>query len=80
MTKRELLNSLHASDLSNDAIAEIAALYADAERWRFVRAADADNDEPYVAIQRRDSWGKSASQWLMHNDADAAVDKARLRA
>ena len=37
MTRDELLDALHPTELSNDVIAEIAALYDDAQRYRLIR-------------------------------------------
>jgi hypothetical protein len=73
MQPSELGGYILASDY--DALSrKCEGLERDAARWRAVRIADADNDEPYVARHRVDSWGNSKTEWLMHNDADAAID------
>lgn len=48
----------------------------DAKRYRFLREADADAELPYVAIQRIGSWGNWKTDWLMGDEADAAIDAA----
>lgn len=48
----------------------------DAGRWRFVRSANADDGQPFIAQWHTNDWGRHAVRWLAGDEADAAVDAA----
>jgi hypothetical protein len=55
---------------------ELEKARKDAGRYRFLRAAYADDDQPYIARHGLTDWGKSYEEWLMEDDADTAIDAA----
>lgn len=62
------------SDANQKAGVDEVARYA--ARYRWLRSANADDDVPYVAIQKTNGWGKTSSCWLQEDEADQAIDAA----
>jgi hypothetical protein len=74
---KTLIAERDAANAMADQWAEkLEAAAVDAERYRFVRDADADAELPHVAKQRCDSWGNWRTEWLGSLEADRAIDAA----